>query len=393
MLPERNLDFDTVINRKNTDCLKYDFAVRRGKPADVLPLWVADMDFKTSSRILDAITERTAHGIFGYTEVSDDYFGALAGWMKKHHDLTVEPRWLLKTPGVVFVLAAAVRAFTDEGDYVLLNQPVYYPMKEVIEDNGRRMKSSDLVLSADGRYTIDLDDFERKIVRYKVKVFILCNPHNPVGRVWTKEELSAICDICIRNNVLIVSDEIHEDFVYPGYKHQTLFNVDERIKERAIVCTSPSKTFNLAGLQIANSFIPDAKIRRAIRKEIAKTGYSQLNTLGLTACKAAYLYGEEWYEAVCKYIYENLLFLKEWFSKNFPEVSVTEPEGTYLVWLDFRALKLTEEELEDRVVNCAGLWLDPGAIFGQAGEGFERINIACSRSTLSEALERLRKIK
>lgn len=388
---ERNLNFDEPVERKNTDSLKYDFAVRRGKPAGVLPLWVADMDFRTSSFILDAVEERVKHGIFGYTETRDDYFDALFGWMKDHHGLELRPEWVLKTPGVVFALAMAVKAYTEAGDHILIQQPVYYPLTEVVQDNGRQVVSSDLVLGQDGKYRIDFEDFERKVQEYGIKLFMLCNPHNPVGRVWTKEELSRIADICIRNNVIIVSDEIHEDFTYPGHKHVPLLTVDERLKDRVITCTSPSKTFNLAGLQTANIFIPDQKLRRKFRKQIQAAGYSQLNAFGVEACKVAYQQGEEWYRSAWKYIQENLQFLKEYLKKELPEIKVIEPEGTYLVWLDFSAFGLCDRELTEKILTKAKLWLDDGYIFGKTGAGFERINLATSRSVLKEALERLRR--
>ena len=385
---ERNLDFDIIVDRRNTDSLKFDFAVRRGKPADVLPFWVADMDFKTSSFVIDAMEERARHGIFGYTDPREDYDAAVARWLKKQHDLTIQPEWILNTPGVVFALAAAVKAYTDEGDYVLLQQPVYYPMTEVIVDNGRKVVSNDLVLK-DSRYEIDFVDFEKKIEEYRVKLFLFCSPHNPVGRVWTKEELKRLADICLAHEVIIVSDEIHADFVYPGHKHISLFNVDERLKDSSIVCTSSSKTFNLAAVQIADILVPNRELRHKLRKQIGAAGYSQVNAFGLEATKAAYLYGDEWYRGVTKYIYENLQFLKEFVKQHIPQVKVIEPEGTYLVWMDFRDLGLSTTELQDLIVNKAKLWLDDGYIFGKQGKGFQRINLATSRSFLQEALERI----
>ncbi|MBR5348689.1 MAG: pyridoxal phosphate-dependent aminotransferase [Lachnospiraceae bacterium] len=387
---ERNLDFDTVIDRQDTDSLKYDFAVCRGKPADVLPFWVADMDFRTSSFVLDAIEERVRHGIFGYTEPREDYFEALAGWMKKHHDLDVLPEWVIKTPGVVFALAAAVRAYTEEGDSVLLQLPVYYPMMEVILDNKRKLVSNDLVLK-DGHYEIDFEDLEKKIVDNHVKLFLLCSPHNPVGRVWKREELQHVVDLCLKYGVILVSDEIHEDFVYPGYKHISLFNVDKRAKDIGITCTSVSKTFNLAGLQISNILIPNRELRKRFRKQVNASGYSQVNTFGVVAAKAAYQNGEEWYAAVTKYIHENLAVLKTFVKEHLPRIHVIEPEGTYLVWLDFRELGSNERELQNLIVYKAKLWLDDGYIFGKQGAGFQRINLATSRSILLEALERIKK--
>ncbi len=240
-MPERNLDFDTIIERRGTDCLKYDFALRRGMPEDVLPLWVADMDFKTSSYVEDAVIERTRHAIFGYTEVQGEYFDAVAGWMKRHHDWEIKPQWLIKTPGVVFALAAAVKAFSNPGDKVLIQQPVYYPFTEVIEDNGRTVVSNDLVLGEDNRYTIDFDDFEKKITDNDIHLFLLCNPHNPSRRVFTKEELTRIGDICLKHDVLVVSDEIHNDFVFEG-EHTIFANVKKEFEDISIICTSPSSS-------------------------------------------------------------------------------------------------------------------------------------------------------
>ncbi len=388
-MTEKNLNFDEIINRKGTDCLKYDFAVRRGKPENVLPLWVADMDFKTSSLILDAIKERTEHGIFGYSEVGDSYFEAVAGWLEERHGYRPEKKWLVKTPGVVFALAMAVKAFTKPGDSVLIQQPVYYPFSEVIRDNERRVVSNDLVLLSDGKYHIDFKDFEKKIVDNDIHLFFLCSPHNPVGRVWTKEELIRIGDICVKHNVIVVSDEIHEDFVFGNRRHYVFSEVKKEFRDITITCTSPAKTFNLAGLQISNIFISNVDLRKKIKKQIDAAGYSQLNTLGLTACEAAYRYGDVWYEAMMKYLEENISFMKSFIEENLPELNVINPEGTYLVWVDFRRLGLTISELEDLIVNKAGLWLDSGAIFGSTGSGFERFNIACPRATLEKALNAL----
>lgn len=390
MSEERNLDFDTIVDRRNTDCLKYDFAVRRGKPEHVLPLWVADMDFKTSSCIIDAVRERVEHGIFGYTESRDSYFEAVAEWMKGRHRWEVERRWLVKTPGVVFALAMAVKACSDAGDSVLIQQPVYYPFSEVIEDNGRRAVSSDLALGADGKYHMDFADFEQKIIAHRIRLFLLCNPHNPVSRVWTEEELIRVGEICQKYDVVVVSDEIHEDFVFGGGRHQVFANLREDFSKISITCTSPGKTFNLAGLQISNIFIPNAGLRGKFKKQIAAAGYSQLNALGLTACEAAYRRGGPWYEAMMEYVEENISFLRDYLEKELPGIHMIEPEGTYLVWLDFRALGLSERELEELVVKRANLWLDSGAIFGGAGEGFERINVACPRKLLAKALEQLK---
>ncbi len=387
-MAEKNLDFDMVVDRKNTYSLKYDFAKERNMPEDLLPLWVADMDFKVSSYIQEALQKQVEHGIFGYSEVKEDYFEALKGWMKSHHGWEVESDWLIKTPGVVFALAMAVKAFTKEGDGVLLQQPVYYPFSEVIVDNGRKLVSNTLVQNDTGKYVIDYEDFEEKIVKENIKLFFLCNPHNPVGRVWSKEELIRLGDICYKHHVIVVSDEIHADFVFHG-KHQVFVDLKEEYKEIAIVATSPSKTFNIAGLQVSNIFIPNAELRKKIKKQIDAAGYSQLNVLGLVAAKAAYEHGEEWYQAMHRYVSENIAYTGQFVQERLPGVTLVENEGTYLLWLDFRALKLSERELEDLIVEKAKLWLDSGRIFGTAGKGFQRINVACPRETLKEALTRL----
>lgn len=387
-MAERNLDFDTVVDRRNTYSLKYDFAEERNKPKDVLPLWVADMDFLISSYIQDAIKKQTEHGIFGYSDVKEEYFEALKRWMKTHHNWDIEEEWLVKTPGVVYALAMAVKAFTKENESVLIQQPVYYPFGSAITDNHRKLVVSDLILDEDGRYQIDFEDFEEKIVKEDVKLFFLCNPHNPVGRVWTKEELIRLGDICLKHNVLVVSDEIHADFAFKR-EHQVFVNLKEEYKDISIVATAPSKTFNIAGLQVSNILIPNPLLRKEIEKQISASGYSQLNVLGLVATLAAYQHGQEWYDAMYRYVKDNIAFTKQFVEERLSGVKVVETEGSYLVWLNFRGLHLSEKELEDLIVNKAKLWLDRGSMFGKSGEGFERINVACPRKTLVEALNRI----
>lgn len=391
-MSERNLDFDKVYNRKNTKSLKYDFAKIRNKPEDVLPLWVADMDFKVSSYVEDALVELAKHGIFGYSEVETPYFEAIKGWMKKRHNWEPDERWLIKTPGIVFALAMAVKAYTDKGDGVLIMPPVYYPFFEVIEDNERRVVSNELIMGEDNRYHIDFLDFEEKIVSENVKLFLLCNPHNPGGRVWTKEELLKIGDICLKHNVIVVSDEIHQDFVFGDAKHTVFADIKDEFLGITVTCTSPTKTFNLAGTQISNIFIADEKLRHAFKKQVDAAGYSQCNVMGLVAGEAAYLYGEEWFEAAKAYIWDNIKFIQDYIDKNLKGVTMTNQEGTYLVWLDFKGTGIPAEEIDRRILYEAKLWLDSGAIFGKAGEGYQRINAACPRSILEEALDRIRRV-
>lgn len=388
-MAERNLDFDKVIDRRGTRCLKYDFAARRGMPEDVLPLWVADMDFETSSYVEDALIEQARHGIHGYSEVQTPYFEIVRGWMQGHHGWDVREEWLVKTPGIVFAVAMAVKAYTNPGDGVLIQQPVYYPFSEVIRDNGREVVDNPLYLGEDHRYHMDLEDFERQVTEKKVKLFFLCSPHNPVGRVWTREELERLGDICVRHRVIVVSDEIHQDFVFRG-KHHVFAGLRGEFADISITCTSPSKTFNVAGLLTSNIFIPNRQLRDKFRRELDAAGISQLGVMGLVACEAAYAKGEEWYRAMLSYVADNLAFTRRFVEEELPGVHVVEHEGTYLAWLDFRETGLSAEELDDLIIRKAKLWLDSGKIFGECGRGFQRINVACPRSVLSEALNRLR---
>lgn len=387
-MSERNLDFDTVIDRKNTYSLKYDIGKMENMPEDVLPLWVADMDFKVSSHIQDVLFRQTEHGILGYSDVYEEYFEAVKGWMKRRHDWDVQSEWLIKIPGVVFALAMAVKAFTNEGDSVLIQQPVYYPFGNVVNNNGRKVVSNTLIQDGNGKYIIDYEDFERKIISENIKLFILCNPHNPVGRVWSEEELIRLGDICYKHKVIVVSDEIHADFVFKG-KHNVFANLKKEYEEISVIATAPSKTFNIAGLQVSNIFIPNKALRDELEKEIVATGYFEINIMGLLAAKAAYEHGDEWYEAMREYIAGNIAYTKAFIDEKIPGVKLVENEGTYLLWLDFKALKLSHEELEDLIVNKAKLWLDGGKMFGESGSGFQRINVACPRKILTEALVRL----
>ncbi len=388
-------NFDKIINRKGTNCLKYDYAVERGKPADVLPLWVADMDFTVSEEITKSLHAAVDHGIYGYTQPKDAYYNAVVNWMEKNHNWKTQREWIVKTPGVVFALGAAVRAFTNPGDAVLIQKPVYYPFTNIIRDNDRKVVDNTLVYERTSAqkgngYRIDFHDFERKIEQEHIKLFILCNPHNPVGRVWTREELQQLGEICLRHHVIVVSDEIHNDFVYPGYEHTVFANVDPRFAEFTVTCTAPSKTFNLAGLQISNIFISNDGMREAFQKEIDKTGYDEPNALGAVACEAAYRGGEEWLEQLRAYLLQNLNFLRTYLQEKIPKIHLVEPEGTYLVWLDCSELGISGKELDQFIVEKAGLWLDGGSMFGPSGADFQRVNIACPRATLELALDKLK---
>lgn len=381
-------NFDEIIDRHNTNSLKYDFATERGKSANILPLWVADMDFKSPPEVLNVLSKTVSHGIFGYTEAKTSYYETVSNWFYKNFHWNNNPHWIVKTPGVVFALATAVKAYTNEGDSVLIQQPVYYPFSEVILDNNRKLVNNPLIIQ-NGHYRIDFVDFEKKIIDNNVKLFILCSPHNPVGRVWTKKELITIGNICIKHNVLIISDEIHCDFTFPGNTHTVFASINKQFEKNSIVCTAPSKTFNFAGIQVANIFIPNLSLRKQFIKTYNQSGYSQLNTFGIIGAKACYELGSPWLTELKIYLLDNLKFLREYLLNHIPSVKLMEPEGTYLVWLDFRGLNLTNKELENLIVKKANLWLDSGEIFGKEGEGFQRINIACPRSTLKKALDHL----
>lgn len=381
-------DFDTVVNRKNTNAIKYDLAKKRGKPEDAVSLWVADMDFPTAPCIQKAVAEKAAHGIWGYSRPDNRYYDALKKWYKERHNFEVQNEWVVNTPGVCFALATAVKAFTKEGESVLIQKPVYYPFFNIINSLQRKVVNSSLILK-NNHYEIDFDDFERKIVQENVKMFILCSPHNPGGRVWTKQELQKISEICLAHNVLVVSDEIHSDITFGSNVHTVYGSLSEQALKNSIICTAPSKSFNLAGLQFSNIFIADEKLRKAFSEELDKTGYDEPSVFGIVAATAAYSEGADWFDSVKSYIWENILFAKKYIEENAPQIKVLVPEGTYLLWLDFSKTGLSDSEINDRVLNKAKVWLDSGSMFGKEGEKFQRINCATPRIILEDALKRI----
>ncbi len=381
-------NFDEIIERKNTNSLKYDWAVKRGKPADVLPLWVADMDFRTPKEVTEALCAKAQHGIFGYSEPAEGYFDALTAWFEKHFGWKPDRNKFVLSCGVIFAICNLIEILTKEGDGVIINQPVYYPFSEAVRDNKRKLVVSELKY-AEGRYSIDFEDFEKKITENNVKLYILCNPHNPVGRVWTRQELERVSEICLKHNVFVISDEIHADFVYSKYKFTSYATLGGEALKNAVICTAPTKTFNLAGLHNSNIYIEDDGLRAAYIKGRDKRGYSQSNIMGIVACEAAYRYGEEWLGELLTYLEGNVAFVREYLKEHIPGVSLVEPEGTYLIWLNCSKLGLNDRELNDLILNKAKLWLDAGSIFGKAGNCFERVNIACPRKILEEAFDRL----
>lgn len=383
------MNFDEEINRYKSNSLKYDFKKDKNKPDDVLPMWVADMDFKCCDEILNDMHRKINHGIFGYSKNDENYFNAIKNWYSTNFNTGLKQEWLITTPGVVFALATAVKTITNENDYVLINNPVYYPFTEVVEDNKRKIISSNLIL-IDNHYEIDFNDFENKIKQYKIKLFLLCSPHNPVGRVWTENELDKIIEICKRYNVFIVSDEIHSDFVWKG-NHICLLKY-ENYQNNIILCTAPTKTFNLAGLQISNIFIPNAEVRQKFQLELWNTGYSLINIMGLVACQSAYEKGQKWLDELRDYLLENINYVDTFLKENLPKIKLIYPEGTYLLWLDFNGANLSDDRIEELMLNEAKLWLDNGKMFGETGKGFQRLNIAVPRRKLKYALENLKRV-
>ncbi|MDR0234332.1 MAG: pyridoxal phosphate-dependent aminotransferase [Zoogloeaceae bacterium] len=379
-------DFDAVPDRRDTNSLKYDFARERGKPEGVLPMWVADMDFPAPPEVLASVQKAVGHGVFGYSEAKEDYYEAVTGWFGARFGYRVSRHEVVKTPGLVFALAQAVRAFCKPCDAVMIQTPVYYPFYDVVRSNGRTLVTNPLAYDGE-KYSINFEDFERKIIGNDVKLFLLCSPHNPVGRVWTREELATMSGLCEKHGVIVVADEIHCDFVWPGHTH-TCYGL---LNENALIATAPSKTFNLAGLQVSNVFVRDAGLRGRLKEEISRSGYSQLNTLGLVACQSAYACGGAWLEELKAYLVENIRLAREFLAARLPKVRFVEPEGTYLVWLDFSAYGLSHKELDRRVTEGAKLWLSGGTTFGPEGAGFQRVNVACPRRVLTEALSRLEK--
>lgn len=384
--------FDLVHDRRGTASLKWDFTAQRGRPEGVLPLWVADMDHQTAPGVTSTLLWRVRHGIFGYSDPDGAYDAALSGWFARRYDWEIDPGWNVVTPGVVPALALAVRAYTEPGDAVVIEEPVYYPFREVVEDNDRVVAAAPLTRDSDGVYRRDTAALEETLERTDAKVLLLCNPHNPVGRVWTREELTELAEIARRHDVIVVADEIHADLALPGHRTTPFASVSEDALARTISCTSPSKAFNLAGLQNANILIADDGLRARFRAEVNRFGYSQPNALGLVACRAAYESGDAWLDELREHVAAARTHVEERLA-SVPGIEVAPCEGTYLLWLDCSGLLddagLDYCELDSFILEEAGLWLDDGAIFGAGGEGFTRINVACPRATLDEALDRL----
>jgi cystathionine beta-lyase len=392
---------DDEIDRRGTNSVKWEFFVKREGipqleysdrsfgPDRIIPMWVADMDFCTAEPIVQALVERAQHGIYGYSAPTETYSEAIIQWMKKRHNWDIQAEWLCHTPGVVPGINIMVQAFTDPGDGILIQPPVYHPFPMAIKNNDRKIVRNSLV-EEEGVYRMDFEDLEAQIKEHNVKMAILCHPHNPVGRVWTRDELLRYGEICLANDVMVISDEIHGDLIYSGIEFTPFATLGEAYLQHSITCTAPSKTFNLAGLHTSNLIIPDKKTRLRLMKVLRNNGMTGMGTFGMVALEAAYNYGEAWLEEVMGYIEGNYNYLEDYCREYLPQIRVIRPEGTYLVWLDCRALGLDSDDLERLMLEEARVYFDEGYIFGEEGAGYERMNIACSRSLLQEALERIR---
>lgn len=381
-------NFDEIIDRKSTSAEKWADHVIGGK--DVLPLWVADMDFKCPKPVVDALVKTAEHGIFGYNERPDSYYNAIIDWNKKRNDWQIEKDWIVFSPGVVPALSFSVETFCKPGDKVIIQSPVYHPFYRVVTNNGCQVVKNPLK-EKDGYYEMDFEQLEAQLKDPRVRLLFLCNPHNPVGRVWKLEELKRLGQLCIENNVLVVSDEIHSDLIFTGHKHIPFANISEEFKNNSIILTAPSKTFNIAGLQVSNIIVPNPQLRQRLSQTIQRWNVSSTNVFGIIAATAAYEEGEEWLEQLLKYLEDNADFIGSFRKEELPEVKYVKPEGTYLAWLDFRAIEKDYLKLESFLQKKAKVFLNQGHIFGDEGNGFVRVNFGCPKSVLEEALRRIAK--
>ncbi|MHA1473810.1 MAG: MalY/PatB family protein [Promethearchaeota archaeon] len=383
-------NFDEVIDRNCFGTIKWEpkFLKMWLKYEDLLPLWVADMDFRAPEPITKALIERVNHGIFGYTLPEEDYYEAVINWFQRRHNWKIQKEWFIYTPGIVSAISCLLLAFSKPGDKVIIQEPVYYPFKEAIQKNGRRALVNPLKL-IDNHYEMDFEDLEKKVKDPRAKILILCSPHNPISRLWKGEELKKLGNICIKNNILVISDEIHCDLIFPGFTHVPFASISEEFAQNSVICTAGSKTFNIAGLLTSNILIPDPIKRQTFVNQMENLALKMPGIFGVIALKTAYNECEDWVDAVMVYIKKNYEFLKNFIQEKLPGVKVIEPEGTYLIWMDFRDIKLTQNELDDILKKEAKVGLDSGPMFGKGGIGFQRINIACPLSTLQNALERI----
>lgn len=381
------INFNINIDRKNTHSMKWDGMKKLFGSDDLLPMWVADMDFRPPQEVIDALRERVDHGIFGYTVETSGIAEAICNWVRLRHSWDITPESLLYSPGVIPSIHTAIQAFTEPHDKILVQSPVYTPFFEMIESNLREVVNSPLVLK-NGRYEIDFEDFESKL--NGVKIFLLSSPHNPAGRVWEKDELMKLAELCKKYNVLIVSDEIHADLVAAPFKHIPLASLDESFADITLTFMAPTKTFNLAGVQASFMVVPNKKLRKKMATVQASEGFYTLNMFGSIAMEAAYTYGKNWLDEALEYIRSNINYVKEEIGSQLPLLEVIDPDGTYLVWIDCRKLGLSDAELKKRILKKGKLALNFGKAYGPGGEGFVRMNVACPKETVIEGVKRLK---
>lgn len=380
-------NFDILHDRKNTRSVKWDMLQSVFQTEDVLPMWVADMDFMAPEEVNQAIIDRAKHGIYGYTIVDQAVKGAIESWLKERHDWQIDQGWLSFSPGVVTSLHMAIQALTEVGDKVLIQTPVYTPFYKVVESHDRQVVKNPL-LYKENTYQIDFVDFEKKL-QDGVKAFILCSPHNPVGRVWSKDELTKMAELCVKYDVLIISDEIHGDLVFPGNKHIPIASLSEEIALQTITCMAPSKTFNLAGLQASYVVTPDKQKRIALEEHFNKQGAHMLNIMGNTALEAAYLHGGPWLDELLQVLYDNKTYVKEMFAEHASDLEVIDSQGTYLLWIDCTRLGMDEKELKKFMIEKAKVGMNTGIEYGDEGKHFMRMNIGCPKATVEEGVQRI----
>jgi len=387
-------DFDRLIDRDSSFSLKWSKQALqkffKTDDDDLLSLWVADMDFQCPQPVIDAIKKRANEEIYGYNwHETSTYYDSVIGWMHRKHGWNVDPNWIIYSPGIVPAIYMMIQTFSNIGDKIIIQSPVYYPFFSAITNNGRYVLINQLHYE-NKRYKFDFEDFEEKAKDPLAKIFILCSPHNPVGRIWTQQELKRIGEICLENDIMIIADEIHHDLILPGFQHTLFSTISEEFEQNTIMCTAPSKTFNMAGLQISNIIIPNEKIRESFNHTILhKNGIHVPNTFGIVAMIAAYNEGSDWLEQVLHYINNNFNYLKEFIETELPSVKFIDPEGTYLAWLDFNSLNFSDEELKNLMLKKAKVVFDDGTMFGPGGSGFERINVACPKSILENCMKRI----
>ena len=396
-------DFDTDVNKFGINSVKWEFTNYNGKlefnnhahakngETAMLPMWVADMDFACAPPILEALQARIERGVLGYAAPTESYYEAIINWVARRYGRSIEKEWIVTTPGTVPALNMLIQTLIEPGDKVLIQKPVYYPFFDAIENNGGEIVSNTLVLK-NGRYHMDFEDLAEKTADPAVKVAVLCSPHNPIGWVWSDEELHTFGQICLTNDVLVISDEVHCDLLYPGTTFTTFPNLDETFVQNSIVLMAPNKSFNIAGLRISNVIIPNKVLRERYDVILKRNGMKGANIMGLVATEAAYNLSEDWLTEVMDYIVANADFMQDYLATHLPQLKFIRPNGTYLAWVDFRALGLSAEVRQSMIFDKAKVFLDEGELFGPEGEGFERFNLACSRATLAEALERIKKV-